>query len=182
MDLWPEQTGNVETCTFRSCVPEGWSHLLFLKGLSCPDAAVAVWSDDRVYRKRKQQLPHTAASVPKAVITAGVQLLQGIHWYLLVTSISWCSLQLQMPVSLLSSWNTQTLWGECRAVWEVMDLNSLCQSSIWTTLHPVWQSWPDLVSLVDVTGSACEGNNKRATNSGSIMTLFNFTYLFLLSV
>lgn len=105
-------------------------------------------------------IDNTAASVPKPGITDGVQLLQGIQWYLLVTLVSWCSCSCRCQCLCWAAETHRPYTGDCRAVWEVMDINCLCQLSIWTTLHPVCQSWPDLVSLADVTGSGCEGSNE----------------------
>lgn len=91
MDLWTKQTGNVAGSELHGKLATNSEAVclnhraicLFWRG---SPALIPYWLYDRMtllYKKWKQQLTHTAASVPKPVITDGAQLLQGIQWYLL---------------------------------------------------------------------------------------------------
>lgn len=184
MDSWPKQTGNVagsrlhgKLATNSEAVCLNYRAIcLFRRG---SPALVPYWLCDQMtllYKKWKRQLTHTAASVPKPVITDGVQLLQGIQWYLLVTWVSWCSCSCRCHCLCWAAESNihYSIW--CRSVWEVMEINSLCQLSILSTLPPsaCVLVWPPLLNWCSC--SDCAGSNNRATDSENIGVLMNFSY------
>lgn len=142
MDLWPKQTGNIAGSKLHGKLAANSEAVclnhraicLFWRGSA---ALIPCCLDDQMtllYKKWKQQLTHTAASVPKPVITDGVQLLQGIQWYLLVTCVSWCSCSCRCQCLCWAAETDIHYSGWCRSLWEVMEINSLCQLSILSTL------------------------------------------------
>lgn len=189
MDLWPKQTGNIAGSKLHGklaahsgavCLKDG-GICLFWRG---SPALMLLWLYDQMtlFTRSGNSNWHTlqllsptsdhrwsAAAARGSVVPSG-------HMSQLV------QLQLQMPLSLLSSWNTQTLYRQVQGCVGGDGHKLPVLLSIWTTLHPVCQSWPDLVSLTDVTGSGCEWSVKRVTDSDNIMALFNCNFLFLMSV
>lgn len=146
MDLWPKQTGNVAGCKLHgklaaeseaACLDHG-AICLFWAG---SPALVLCWLYNRMtllYRRRKQQLTQTAAPVPSPVIADGAQLLRGIQPYLLVTWVSWCSCSCGCQCLCWAAETNRNYSSWCSSMWEVAEMNSLCQFSIFGTLllHP----------------------------------------------